>query len=54
MGDLAAAKSYVYGCGTQGAARLAGGETGPSSTPNSTTAEVWTDPIETTKTVTVS
>ena len=54
VGDIAAAKSYVYGCGTQGAALLAGGVTGPSSTPNSTTAEVWTDPIETTKTVTVS
>ena len=54
VGDLAAAKSYVYGCGTQGAALLAGGVTGPSSSPNSVTAEVWTEPIETTKTVTVS
>jgi len=54
VGDIGTAKGYVYGCGTQGSALLAGGVTGPSSTPNSVTAEVWTDPIESTKTVTVS
>jgi len=54
VGDIGTAKGYVYGCGTQGSAILAGGVTGPSSTPNSVTAEVWSDPIESTKTVTVS
>ena len=54
VGDIAVAKAYIYGCGTTGAALLAGGVTGPSSSPNSVTAEVWTNPIETTKTVTVS
>ena len=54
VGDIGTAKAYVYGCGTQSSALLAGGVTGPSSTPNSVTAEVWSDPIETTKTVTTS
>jgi hypothetical protein len=54
VGDVAAAKGYVYGCGTQSSALLAGGVTGPSSTSNSLTAEVFTDPVYTIKTVTVS
>ena len=54
VGDVSVAKGYVYGCGTQGSALLAGGVTGPSSTANSTTAEVWTDPVYAIKTVTVS
>ncbi len=42
------------GCGTGNSALLAGGVTGPSSTPNNDTAEVWTDPVYAIKTVTVS
>ena len=54
VGDITTGKAYVYGFGSQSAAVLAGGVTGPSSTANSTTNEVWNDPIESTKTVTAS
>ena len=54
VGDITTAKAYVFGFGTQTAAVLAGGVTGPSSTANSLTNEVWNDPLEATKTVTVS
>jgi len=54
VGDISVAKAFMYGCGTQAAAVLPGGVTGPSSTSNSVTAEVWNDPSEITKTVTVS
>ena len=54
VGDIATAKAFINGCGTQAAAVLPGGVTGPSSSSNSVTAEVWNDPVYTNKTVTVS
>ena len=54
VGDITAAKSYVHSFGTASSGVIAGGVTGPSSTSNSVTAEVWTDPVYTIKTVTVS
>ena len=53
-GDISAAKAYVYAFGTASSGVIGGGVTGPSSTSNSVTAEVWTNPVYTIKTVTVS
>ena len=55
VGDLAEAKSFCLAFGTGSAAILGGGVAPPSpSTANSTTAEQWSDPVYTIKTVTVS
>jgi len=54
VGDITTAKAYVFGFGTQTAAVLAGGVTGPSSTANSLTNEIWNDPVYEVKTVTTS
>ena len=54
LGDITTAKAYLFGFGTTGSAVLAGGVTGPSSVANSLTNEIWSDPVYTAKTVTVS